>query len=207
MLLEVEKQKNNKLQKELEMAQRKAGKGTPSMPVPRVSPRSVPKVAAHIDMGDSPVTSDELNRLESIMTETNEKLDKIEGDKWEVQRRNIELKENLQRLKVQGSNFKKDIESIVEKVDRKENQNFKVRLELTDLKKELATAQDEQETENKVLRKLDAQIAEVEIQVGKMENAMKVEIKKRDKVTLEYNTTRDLLAQYEDHWLSKIYNR
>ena len=208
MLLEIEKQKNAKMQREIEIAQRKMSKESPSMPsIPRVVPRVGPNAPVHMNMGDTPVTSEELNRLESIVTETQEKLDKIEHEKWEVQKKNIELKENLQRLKVQGSNYRKDIEGTAEKVDRKENQNFKVRLELTDLKRELSAAKDELEGQEKVVKKFDKQIQEIQVQVGKLESALKEEIKKRDKVTLEYNKARDLLAQYESHWLAKLYNR
>ena len=67
-----------------------------------------------------------------------------------VQKKNIELKENLQRVKVQGTNFRKDIETVAEKVDRKENQNFKVRLELTDTRKELVTVKETDETKDKL---------------------------------------------------------
>jgi chromosome segregation ATPase len=208
MLLEIEKQKNAKMQKEMEIAQRKMSKEAPSMPsVPKVVPRVGPNAPVHINMGDTPVTSEELSRLEAIVTDTQAKLDKIEHEKWEVQKKNIELKENLQRLKVQGSNYKKDIESTAEKVDRKENQNFKVRLELTDLKRELSTAKEELEAQEKVVKKFDKQIAEIQVQVDKLEIALKEEVRKRDKVTLEYNRARDLLAQYENHWLAKLYNK
>ena len=209
MLLEVEKQKNAKLVKELEMAQKKIGKAA-GRPIPSAvtAPKtaSIPAVA-QFNTGDIPVTSEELQRLEQIQTETQAKLDKIENEKWEVQKKNIELKENLQRLKVQGSNHKKDIETIAEKVDRKENQNFKVRLELTDTKRELAGLKEEEESQQKTLKKLDAQIAEVNAQVAKLEGILKEEARKRDKINNEYVKSRDLLAKYEDHFLAKIYNR
>jgi chromosome segregation ATPase len=209
MQLEVEKQKNAKLQKELDMAARKAGAAPlPGQPVvPGGAPKMASKVSQFIDMGDTPATSEELQRLQSLFNDTSEKLDKVEKDKWEVQKKNIELKENLQRLKVQGSNLRKDIEALLEKVDRKENQNFKIRLDLTDLKKELAAAKDEQEAQDKVLLKLDGQIDETTGQLNKLLDALKEEERKRDKITLEFNKARDLLAKYEDHWLAKFYNR
>jgi predicted nucleic acid-binding Zn-ribbon protein len=206
--LEVEKQKNTKLQKELEIARRKSG--PPATPFTPVTPVTSPKVAVKtpfVDMGEMPVTSDELKRLQNLLDETLVKLDKVEKDKWEVQKKNIELKENLQRLKVQGSNLRKDIETLMEKVDRKENQNFKIRLDLTDLKKELIVGKEDQENQEKILRKLRAQIEETTVQLNKHSDVLKEEQRKRDKITLEYNKARDLLAKYEDHWLAKIYNR
>ncbi|MFH1514788.1 MAG: hypothetical protein ABIG42_04940, partial [bacterium] len=206
--LEVEKQKNAKLQQELEIAQRKIGKaGGRAGPIPVVKPTIQPRATVQFDMGDTPVTQEELGRLQNLLNETQSRLDMIESEKWEVQKKNIELKENLQRLKVQGSNYKKDIEQMSEKVDRKENQNFKVRLELTDTRKELASSTEEQEKQDKILKKLDGQIAEVAVQVGKLEVIFKEESLKRDKINNEYVKARDLLAQYEDHWLAKIYNR
>lgn len=209
MQLEVEKQKNAKIQKELEIARKKVG--TAPMPgpmsVPGAPQKIVSKASQFIDMGDTPATSDELKHLQDQYMETSNKLDKVEKDKWEVQKKNIELKENLQRLKVQGSNLRKDIEALLEKVDRKENQNFKIRLDLTDLKKELATTKDDQEAQVKVLKKLDVQIDETTGQLNRLLEALKDEARKRDKFTLEYNKARDLLAKYEDHWLARFYNR
>ena len=208
MQLEVEKQKNVKLHQELEIAKRKIGKaGGRAAPVPLAKSKVQSRAAVQFDMGDTPVTQAELNRLQDNLSETQSKLDAIEGDKWEVQKKNIELKENLQRLKVQGSNHKKDIEQMMEKVDRKENQNFKVRLELTDTRKELGIVTEEQEKQDKLLKKLDGQIAEVAVQVEKLESLLKDESLRRDKINNEYVKARDLLAQYEDHWLAKIYNR
>jgi chromosome segregation ATPase len=208
MQLEIEKQKNTKLQKELEIAQKKAGRpGMPTAHIPKVAPRQASRPGMHIDMGDTPVTHGELTRLEKIIGEVQSKLDSIEHEKWEVQKKNIELKENLQRLKVQGTNFRKDIETVAEKVDRKENQNFKVRLELTDTRKELVTVKEEQEGREKVLAKLEKKIDEIQAQIEKYEKVLKEESFKHDKINGEYIKARDLLAKYEDHWLSKIYNR
>jgi len=206
--LEVEKQKNTKLQKELEMVRRKSG--APATPINPLTPTVMPKVFTKtpmIDMGETPVTSDELQRLQSLLDETLTKLDKVEREKWEVQKKNIELKENLQRLKVQGSNLRKDIESLMEKVDRKENQNFKIRLDLTDLKKELGTSKEEQDAQDKILKKLRGQIDETATQLNKVSDILREEQRKRDKITLEYNKARDLLAKYEDHWLARLYNK
>lgn len=206
MLLEVEKQKSAKAQKELEMLEKKAGKAKPIMP--GASRASSPKAISsgpQIEMGDSPVTTDELKRLQNLLNETQKKLDEIEQSKWEVQKKNIELKENLQRLKVQGSNHKKDIQATMEKVDRKENQNFKVRLELTDHRKEVATKKEDDEAQQKVLNKLDKQIEEIIAQNEKLKAQVKEEERKRDKINLEFNKARDLLAQYEDHFLSRLY--
>lgn len=210
MELEIEKQKNTKLQKELEISRKKAGKpGMAGASIPKIAPRQVTRSGGmqHVDMGDTPVTHDELSRLEKIMTELQTKLDTIEHDKWEVQKTNIELKENLQRLKVQGSNFSKDIGNVTEKVDRKENQNFKVRLELTDTRKELVTVKENDEAKDKVLAKLNKKIGEIEVQIEKYDEVLKTESLKHDKINSEYVKSRDLLAKYEDHWMSKIYNR
>ncbi len=208
MELEIEKQKNTKLQKELEIARKKASKpGMPTAHIPKVAPRQASRPGLHVDMGDTPVTHDELARLEKIMNDIQQKLDNIEHDKWEVQKKNIELKENLERLKVQGSNFTKDITTVAEKVDRKENQNFKVRLELTDTKKELTGVKENEETKNKALTKFNKKIVEIQAQIEKYDNVLKDESLKYDKINNEYVKARDLLAKYEDHWLSKIYNR
>ena len=208
MELEIEKQKNTKLQKEIEIAKKKAGRpGRGAAPIPKVAPRQTSRPGVHIDMGDTPVTHDELARLEKIMADVQKKLDTIEHDKWEVQKKNIELKENLQRLKVQGSNLSKDIANVTEKVDRKENQNFKVRLELTDTKKELISAKENNESKDKVLSKIRKKIDEIEVQIEKYDSALKEESLKCDKINSEYVKARDLLAKYEDHFLAKIYNR
>lgn len=207
--LETEKQKNAKLQKEMEMVRRKSGAPVVSplqQGAPSITSKAVPR-QTFVDMGETPATSEELKRLQQTLDETLAKLDKVEKDKWEVQKKNIELKENLQRLKVQGSNLRKDIETLMEKVDRKENQNFKIRLDLTDLKKELAAVKDEQENQEKILKKLNGQKEEVIVQLNKFNDVLKEEQRKRDKITLEYNKARDLLARYEDHWLAKIYNK
>jgi septal ring factor EnvC (AmiA/AmiB activator) len=206
MLLEIEKQKAAKAQKELELALKKSGQIKPVAPI--MAKGTAPKAVSsgpQIEMGDIPLTTDELNRLQSVCTETQKKLESIEQEKWVVQKKNIELKEGLQRLKVQGANHRKDIETYQEKLDRKENQNFKVRLELTDLRKELAGVKDEQEAQEKTLRKLEKQIEEVVVQNSKLDNQLKEEQKKRDRINLEYNKARDLLAQYEDHWMRKLY--
>jgi len=208
MQLEIEKQKNTKLQKELEIAQKKAGRrGVPTAHIPKVAPRQASRSGMHIDMGDTPVTHGELTRLEKIMGDIQGKLDSIEHEKWEVQKKNIELKENLQRLNLInllfqfGDNlfpaflFFLDSCKFLPCVCKLKS-HFEVLIFLTvNLFRNRFNVFSE-------IRPLNFQA-----QIEKYEKVLKEEAFKHDKINGEYVKARDLLAKYEDHWLSKIYNR
>lgn len=232
---EIEKQKNRKLQQEIEILKQKLEKsqmqpkpaaptlaapppprapGKPSSLPPTFSSPGAPATAADTDLTQfidaglkesvSGVEVDELrNRLDSL----NQQYRQAEQEKWDIARKNIELKEQFQRLKVKGVNLHKDIENLNEKLDRKENQNFKSRLEITDLKKENNAAEDRSAEGTKGREALEKQIADIEERIDKERTRLREERRLRDIVHAEYQRHRDMIAEYETHWAAKIYNR
>jgi len=236
---EIEKQKNRKLQQEMDIIKQKLDKAviqpkapdvsTPSAPsapvfapaagarpAPRPAPGGAPPasggyegdVTQFIDQGlrDS-VAGMEIGDLRSKLDTLNHRYKQAEQEKWDIARKNIEFKEQMQRLKVKGVNLKKDIENLNERLDRKENQNFKSRLEITDLKKENNSTEEMANEAQKQRENLERQIADIEEKIEKERGKLKEERRLRDMVHAEYQRHRDMLAEYETHWAAKIYNR
>ena len=232
---EIEKQKNRKLQQELDILKQKLEKsqmqpkptvasppiipppqGVPGRPIPVTTPPagySTPSAAdsdvtQFIDQGlKEAVSGIEVDELRNKLDSLNQQYRLAEQEKWDIARRNIELKEQLQRLKVKGVNLKKDIENLNERLDRKENQNFKSRLEITDLKKENNAAEDRANDAQRQREAIEKQITEIEERIEKERNRLKEERRVRDMVYAEYQRHRDMLAEYETHWAAKFYNR
>ncbi len=227
---EIEKQKNRKMQQELDILKQKFEKlqMQPKAPPPPSQapfaggggggalPSTVPRgpgapesdLTQFIDSGlkDS-VAGVEIEELKSKLESLTHQYRQAEQEKWDIARKNIELKEQHQRLKVKGVNLKKDIESLNEKLDRKENQNFKSRLEITDLKKENNRAEEIAGVNTKQRETLEKQIADLEARVEEERKRLKEERRFRDMVHAEYQRHRDMLGEYETHWAAKIYNR
>ena len=233
---EIEKQKNRKLQQELDILKQKLEKsqapvakpasmappvtppspGVPSRPIPLSKPPqgfSSPSatdsdVTQFIDQGlKEAVSGIEVDELRDKLESLNQQYRQAEQEKWDIARRNIEFKEQLQRLKVKGVNLKKDIENLNERLDRKENQNFKSRLEITDLKKENNGAEERANDGQRQRENLEKQIAEIEERIEKERTRLKEERRVRDMVYAEYQRNRDILAEYETHWAARFYNK
>jgi DNA repair exonuclease SbcCD ATPase subunit len=229
---EIEKQKNRKLQQELDIMKQKVEKiqmqpragSAPGVPPPSPGyPGKAPSMPVvpgrgagggegdltqFIDSGlkDS-VAGVEVEELRQKLESLTQQYRQAEQEKWDIARKNIELKEQHQRLKVKGVNLKKDIESLNEKLDRKENQNFKSRLEITDLKKDNNRSEESANENTKQREVLEKQIADLESRVEDERARLKEERRFRDMVHAEYQRHRDMLAEYETHWAAKIYNR
>ncbi len=230
---EIEKQKNRKLQQEIEILKQKLEKNqiqtkTAAPTAPPVPPRSmerpsgIPTSGGPIPTG-SPVDSDltqfidaglkdsvagiEIEELRTKLENLNHQYRQAEQEKWDIARKNIELKEQLQRLKVKGVNLKKDIENLNEKLDRKENQNFKSRLEITDLKKENNASEERAAEAQKGREALEKKVADIEERIETERTRLREERRLRDMVHSDYQRHRDMIAEYETHWAAKIYNR
>jgi septal ring factor EnvC (AmiA/AmiB activator) len=236
---EIEKQKNRKLQQEMEIIKQKLEKAAvqpkpPEQTIPvapavapsagaRPGPRPTAATAAAAPPAGRGVDSDvtsfidqglrdsvagmEVDDLRTKLETLNHRYKQAEQEKWDIARKNIELKEQLQRLKVKGVNLKKDIENLNERLDRKENQNFKSRLEITDLKKENNATEEMANEGQKQRENLERQIADIEERIEKERTKLKEERRLRDMVHADYQRHRDMLAEYETHWAAKIYNR
>jgi len=232
---EIEKQKNRKLQQELDILKQKLEKsqappkptveaphmtpvlprvpGKPATPITTPPGFSSPSaidsdVTQFIDQGlKEAVSGIEVDELRNKLDTLNQQYRQSEQEKWDIARKNIELKEQLQRLKVKGVNLKKDIENLNERLDRKENQNFKSRLEITDLKKENNAAEEHANDAQKHREALEKQIAEIEERIEKERSRLKEERRVRDMVYAEYQRHRDMLAEYETHWAARFYNK
>ena len=233
---EIEKQKNRKLQQEIEILKQKLEKlrmqpkaepVASHVPPPQAAGTSRPvhaPVAAPTAPAGSSATDLDLTQFidrglkDSVagveIEELRAKLDSLsqqyrvaEQEKWDVARKNIELKEEHQRLKVKGVNLRKDIESLNEKLDRKENQNFKSRLEITDLKKDNSRAEERASEAEKQREMLEKQMADIEERLESERAKLKQERRSRDMVHAEYQRYKDMLAEYETHWAARFYNR
>ena len=229
--VEIEKQKFRKLEQEVEILKQKLEKSKASSrdggipgglkPPPRASgkptterfagqpsPGSGTDLTHFIDqdLKDS-VSGVEVSELRTKLDTLNERYKVAEREKWDIARQNIEFKEQLQRLKVKGINLKKDIENLNEKLDRKENQNFKSRLEIADLKKEQKTSDEFADESQNKRENLESQIAAIEDRIEKERIKLKEEKRVRDMVHAEYQRNRDMLNEYESHPAARIYNR
>ena len=152
-------------------------------------------------------TEAEIDELRERLRKLTSQNDVGEQEKWDQSKEVIELKENLQRLRVKKINIKKDIDELNERLDRKENQNFKSRLELTDLKKEeLKTRNDADDTERDRLQiegAISALEGEIDIEKGKLRD----EKIARDKVQFALNRALKIKGEYDSHPLAKFYNK
>jgi len=233
---EIEKQKNRKLQQEIDIlkqklekqrVQPKAAPVTSSAPAPPFGrpsapgrvPAAAPSMPARADGGESSATQFidsglkesvagvEIEELRQKLTSLEQQYRQAEQEKWDIARKNIELKEEHQRLKVKGINLKKDIETLNEKLDRKENQNFKSRLEITDLKKDNSRVEERAGEAERQREALDKQIEDIERRLENERAKLKEDRRMRDMVHSEYQRYKDMLAEYETHWAARWFNR
>lgn len=233
---EIEKQKNRKLQQEIEILKQKLEKlrmqpkaepVASRIPPPQAAgtsqrvhaPGAAPTAPARSGAADSDLTQFIDHSLKDSVAgveieELRTKLDSLtqqyrvaEQEKWDVARKNIELKEEHQRLKVKGVNLRKDIETLNEKLDRKENQNFKSRLEITDLKKDNSRAEERASEAEKQREMLQKQMTDIEVRLEGERGKLKQDRRSRDIVHTEYQRYKDMLAEYETHWAARFYNR
>ena len=233
---EIEKQKNRKLQQEIDILKQKIEKqqmqstaapvasSAPAPPYGRPSapgraPAAAPSMPGRTDGGEShasqfidsglkeSVAGVEIEDLRQKLTTLEQQYRQAEQEKWDIARKNIELKEENQRLKVKGINLKKDIETSNEKLDRKENQNFKSRLEITDLKKENSRVEERAGEAERQREALDKQIEDIERRLEGEREKLKDDRRKRDMVHSEYMRYKDMLAEYETHWAARWFNR
>jgi len=212
--LEIERQKVRKLEQENQKLKDKLTRQMRSGgPLKVAAPPLVSAVGSSPAPGDEPeieggVTKEEIDQLRERVRQLTLQKDQSEQEKWDHSKEVIEQKESLQRLRVRKINIKKDIDELNERLDRKENQNFKSRLETTDLKKEegkTRTIADEAEGERTAL---EARIEKVEEQIEKEKVKLREEKYARDKVQFALNRALKIKGEYESHFLAKwTYNK
>ncbi len=212
--LEIERQKVRKLEQENQKLKDKLTRQMRSGgPLKVAAPPLVSVVGSSPAPGDEPgieggVTKEEIDQLRERLRLLTLQKDQSEQEKWDHSKEVIEQKESLQRLRVKKINIKKDIDELNERLDRKENQNFKSRLEITDLKKEESktrTIADEAEGERTAL---ETRIEKVEEQIEKEKVKLREEKFARDKVQFALNRALKIKGEYESHFLAKwTYNK
>jgi len=211
--LEIERQKVRKLEQE---NQKLKDKLTRQMRSER--PLQVAAAAAPVGRGgglpdDEPVieggaTEEEVDALREKLRSLTSQKNASEQEKWDQSKEVIEHKENLQRLRVKKINIKKDIDELNERLDRKENQNFKSRLETTDLKKEekkTHTIADDSASERVSLEERTAKLLD---SIENEKTKLREEKRARDKVQFALNRATKIKAAYEAPWFAKhTYNK
>ena len=209
--LEIERQKVRKLEQESQKLKDKLTRQLRSDRPLRVgaTPVAAPASAGQEDepVVEGSVTSEEIDELRERYRALTSQKDSSDQEKWDQSKEVIELKENLQRLRVKKINIKKDIDELNERLDRKENQNFKSRLETTDLKKEekkTRSLADDGETE---CQSLEVQIVKYKEQIDERRARLREEKLARDKVQFALDRSNRIKAEYESHILSKFYNK
>jgi len=209
--LEIERQKVRKLEQENQKLKDKLTRQMRSERPLRIAAAPAGSQTASAPIDDTRleggVTEEEIEQFREKLRSLTAQKDSSEQEKWDQSKEVIELKENLQRLRVKKINIKKDIDELNERLDRKENQNFKSRLETTDLKKEEkkthATA-DDVEAER---MGLEAQIQKLKTEIDEKKKVLREEKLARDKVQFTSDRANRIKAEYESHMLSRFYNK
>jgi chromosome segregation ATPase len=209
--LEIERQKVRKLEQENQKLKDKLTRQLRSERPLRVgaTPVAAPAVSGSENepVLEGSVTSEEIDELRERYRALTSQKDSSDQEKWDQSKEVIELKENLQRLRVKKINIKKDIDELNERLDRKENQNFKSRLETTDLKKEekkTRSVADEAEAER---MSLEEQIVKYKEQIEEKKGRLREEKLGRDKVQFALDRANRIKAEYESHILARFYNK
>ncbi len=210
--LEIERQKVRKLEQENQKLKDKLARQMRSerplrVAVPPAAASPAPEKVPTGDVLESGVTEDEINDYREKLRQLTAQKDASEQEKWDQSKEVIEHKETLQRLRVKKINIKKDIDELNERLDRKENQNFKSRLEITDLKKEekkTHTIADEAEEDRK---RLEKEIERLERLIEKEKGTLREEKLARDKVQFALNRAMKIKGEYESHFLARFYNK
>lgn len=176
-------------------------------PAPATDSEEDSATPALADAFGSTGTDAELENVRHQLDELTKEKHEVEQRKWTIDKENIALKEQLNKLKVQGTNNMKIIEELVEKGDRKENQNFKTRLELTDLRKALSTARNEREKQEAANTQLHKECLELESEIMHYRALIDVETQRRDIIQTELNRQQDILGQYQSGFLARFYDK
>jgi hypothetical protein len=213
--LEIERQKVRKLEQENQKLKDKMSRQVRSerplrvaaAPVPSTpSPGGNPTQEEHVLEGGG-VSEAEIEELREKLRKFSTRKDSSEQEKWDQSKEVIEHKETLQRLRVKKINIKKDIDDLNERLDRKENQNFKSRLEITDLKKEERKFKNASTFAQSEREKLEIEKAKLEASVETEKEKLRVEKRARDKVQFAVNRAVKIKAEYESHVLARFYNK
>lgn len=210
--LEIERQKARKLEQENQKLKDKLTRQMRSERPLRVEPAPSAPAPANEPLPqqadlESGVTEAEIEELREKLRSLTAQKDASEQEKWDQSKEVIEHKENLQRLRVKKINIKKDIDELNERLDRKENQNFKSRLELTDLKKEERKAKSIADDAEKERERLEAEIERLEGLIDKEKEKLREEKLARDKVQFALNRAMKIRGEYESHFLARFYNK
>ena len=214
--LEIERQKVRKLEQENQKLKDKMSRQLRSerplrvaaAPVPSTpSPGGNPTQEEHVSEGGGGVSEGEIEELREKLRKFSARKDSSEQEKWDQSKEVIEHKETLQRLRVKKINIKKDIDDLNERLDRKENQNFKSRLEITDLKKEERKFKNASNFAQSEREKFEGEKARLEISIETEKEKLRVEKRARDKVQFAVNRAVKIKAEYESNFFAKFYNK
>lgn len=210
--LEIERQKVRKLEQENQKLKDKMTRQLRSERPLRVA--AAPSISSPVrGMADSEslleggTTEAEIEELREKLRRLTSQKDASEQEKWDQSKEVIEHKETLQRLRVKKINIKKDIDELNERLDRKENQNFKSRLEITDLKKEERKFKNSADMAQAERQRLEAMQEKLEEAIGQEKNKLRIEKRAHDKVQFSVNRAIKIKAEYESHFLAKLYNK
>lgn len=210
--LEIERQKTRKLEQESQKLKEKLTRQIRSERPLRIEPApSAPSsmeesLPGGVDL-EGGVTEGEVEELREKLRSLTAQKDASEQEKWDQSKEVIEHKENLQRLRVKKINIKKDIDELNERLDRKENQNFKSRLETTDLKKEERKAKSIAEDAETERTRHETEIERLQGLIDKEKVKLREEKLSRDKVQFALNRALKIRGEYESHFLARFYNK
>jgi len=212
--LEIERQKTRKLEQESQKLKDKLARTARTERTVKVAapPTSAPRTgpSAGVDDDDSfegTATQQEIDDLRERLRTLVSRKDSSEQEKWDQSKELIEQKENLQRLRVKKINIKKDIEELNERLDRKENQNFKSRLEITDLKKEEAKTRSIADENESGRKSLEEHILRLKDQIESEKGKLRIEKAARDKIQFALNNAQKIRAEYESSFYARFYNK
>lgn len=210
--LEIERQKVRKLEQENQKLKDKMTRQLRSEHPLRVAvapsmSSPAPGLSESESLLEGATTEAEIEEMREKLRRLTSQKDASEQEKWDQSKEVIEHKETLQRLRVKKINIKKDIDELNERLDRKENQNFKSRLEITDLKKEERKFKNSADMAKAERERLEAMQAKLEEAIGEEKSKLRIEKRAHDKVQFSVNRAIKIKAEYESHFLAKLYNK
>jgi hypothetical protein len=210
--LEIERQKNRKLEQESQKLKEKMNRQVrvdrPLRMAPIPGSSAPPAGAIPVeDLLEGGATEPEVDELRERLRKVSSQKDVAEQEKWDQSKEVIENKDSLQRLRVKKINIKKDIDELNERLDRKENQNFKSRLELTDLKKEEAKTRNEADESENDRKRLEEEIKKFEEVIEQEKSTLRDEKIARDRIQFALNRAMKIKGEYESHFFAKWYNK
>ncbi len=210
--LEIERQKVRKLEQENQKLKDKLTRQMRSERPLRVTAAPGPAEPMPDSLPDQDLiaggaTEEEIEHYREKLRALTSQKDAAEQEKWDQSKQVIEHKENLQRLRVKKINIKKDIDELNERLDRKENQNFKSRLETTDLKKEEKKTRSVADDNEADRIGLETRIAKLKEHIGSEKKKLREERFGRDKIQYALDRANRIKAEYESHVLARFYNK